>query len=189
MYNSLAAISLATSLGIDSEKIKDALLEVVVPGRNELVPNGKGQAVMIDYAHTAESLENILGSAKAYTAGKVICVFGCGGDRDSAKRPKMGEVAGRLADYTIITTDNPRTEEPEKIVLQIEEGIKKTKGKYEIIINRKEAIKKALELEGKRDLVILAGKGHEVTQEIKGKKYPLDERKIVKEILGEKKND
>ena len=189
VYNSLAAISLATYIGIDAEKIKEALLEVVVPGRNELVPNGKGQAVMIDYAHTAESLENILESAKAYTAGKVICLFGCGGDRDSSKRPKMGEVAGRLADYTIITTDNPRTEKPEDIVLQIEEGIKKTKGKYEVILNRKEAIKKALELEGKRDLVILAGKGHEITQEIKGKKYPLDEREIVKEILGEKKDD
>ena len=189
VYNSLAAISLATYIGIDAEKIKEALLEVVVPGRNELVPNGKGQAVMIDYAHTAESLESILESAKAYTAGKVICVFGCGGDRDSGKRPKMGEVAGRLADYTIITTDNPRTEKPEEIVLQIEEGIKKTKGKYEVILNRKEAIKKALELEGKRDLVILAGKGHETTQEIKGKKYPLDEREIVKEILGEKKDD
>ena len=189
VYNSLAAISLATYIGIDAEKIKEALLEVVVPGRNELVPNGKGQAVMIDYAHTAESLESILESAKAYTAGKVICVFGCGGDRDSGKRPKMGEVAGRLADYTIITTDNPRTEKPEEIVLQIEEGIKKTKGKYEVILNRKEAIKKALELEGKRDLVILAGKGHETTQEIKGKKYPFDEREIVKEILGEKKDD
>ena len=189
VYNALAAISLAVSLGIDAEKIKEGLESIVVPGRNELVPNKEDLAIMIDYAHTAESLENVLQAAKTYTPGRVICVFGCGGDRDTEKRPRMGEVSGRLADYTIVTTDNPRTEEPEQIISEIEKGISKTKGKYEVIIDRKEAIKKAVKMMNKRDIVILAGKGHEVYQEINGKKNPFDERIIVKEILGEKKDD
>ena len=142
---------------------------------------------MIDYAHTAESLENILQATKTYTGGRVICVFGCGGDRDKEKRPRMGEVAGRIATYTIVTTDNPRTEKPEDIIKDIEAGISKTKGKYEIIVDRKEAIEKAIKMMSKKDIVILAGKGHETYQEINGKKYPFDEREIVKEILGEKK--
>lgn len=188
VYNALAAISFINSIGgIDAETIKEGLETIVVPGRNELVPNKKELAIMIDYAHTAESLENILQAAKTYTPGKVICVFGCGGDRDTEKRPRMGEVAGRLADYTVVTTDNPRTEKPEDIIAEIEEGISKTKGKYEVVVDRKEAIEKAIKLTNKRDLLILAGKGHETTQEINGKKYPFDEREIVKEILGEKK--
>ena len=185
VYNALAAISLSLELGIDNENIKEGLQEIVVPGRNELVPNSKDLAIMIDFAHTAESLENILQATKSYTAGKVICVFGCGGDRDKEKRPRMGEVAGRVADYTIVTTDNSRTEKPEDIIADIEKGISKTKGKYEIVVDRKEAIKKAIEIMGKRDIVILAGKGHEVYQEINGVKHPFDERIIVKEILGE----
>lgn len=189
VYNALAAISLAINLGINAEKIKEGLDNIVVPGRNELVPNKEDLAIMIDYAHTAESLENILQATKTYTPGRVICVFGCGGDRDTEKRPKMGEVSGRLADYTIVTTDNPRTEEPEKIITEIESGISKTKGKYEIIVDRKEAIKKAIKMMNKRDIVILAGKGHETYQEINGKKNPFDERIIVKDIIGEKKND
>ena len=189
VYNALAAISLASSLGIDAEKIKEGLENIVVPGRNELIPNKENLAIMIDYAHTAESLENILQATKTYTPGRVICVFGCGGDRDKEKRPRMGEVAGRLADYCIVTTDNPRTEKPEEIISEIEKGISKTKGKYEIIVDRKEAIKKAIKMMNKRDIVILAGKGHETYQEINGEKNPFDERLIVKEILGENKND
>ena len=187
VYNALATISLASAIGIDVEKIKEALETILVPGRNELVPNKAELPIMLDYAHTAESLENILQATKTYTPGKVICVFGCGGDRDREKRPRMGEVAGRLADYTIVTTDNPRSEEPEDIIKDIEKGIEKTKGKYEIVVDRREAIEKAIKMMGKRDLVILAGKGHEVYQEIKGEKFPFDERVIVKEILGEKK--
>ena len=187
VYNALAAISLATYLGIDTEKIKEGLENIVVPGRNELIPNKEDLAIMIDYAHTAESLENILQATKTYTPGKVICVFGCGGDRDKEKRPRMGEVSGKLADYTIITTDNPRTEDPETIIKEIESGIIKTKGKYEIIVDRKKAIEKAIKIMNKRDIVILAGKGHEIYQEINGTKNPFDERIIVKEILGEKK--
>ena len=187
VYNALAAISLATSLGIDTEKIKEGLENIVVPGRNELVPNKEELAIMIDYAHTAESLENILQATKTYTPGRVICVFGCGGDRDTEKRPRMGEVSGRVADYTIVTTDNPRTEKPEDIISEIEKGISKTKGKYEIVVDRKEAIAKAIKIMNKRDIVIIAGKGHEVYQEINGEKKPFNEREIIKEILGEKK--
>lgn len=187
VYNALAAISLTTALGVDVEKIKEGLENIIVPGRNELVPNKEDLPIMLDYAHTAESLENILQASKTYTPGKVICVFGCGGDRDKEKRPRMGEVAGRLADYTIVTTDNPRTEKPEDIIADIEAGISKTKGKYEIVVDRREAIAKAIKMMGKRDLVILAGKGHETYQEINGEKFPFDERVIIKDILGEKK--
>ena len=187
VYNALAAISLTTALGVDVEKIKEGLENIIVPGRNELVPNKEDLPIMLDYAHTAESLENILQASKTYTPGRVICVFGCGGDRDKEKRPRMGEVAGRLADYTIVTTDNPRTEKPEDIISDIEAGISKTKGKYEIVVDRREAIAKAIKMMGKRDLVILAGKGHETYQEINGEKFPFDERVIIKDILGEKK--
>ena len=187
VYNALAAISIAKYIGVDAQNIKDGLENIIVPGRNELVPNKKNLAIMIDYAHTAESLENILQATKTYTQGRVICVFGCGGDRDKEKRPRMGEVAGRVATYSIITTDNPRSEKPEEIINEIEEGIIKTKGKYEIIVDRKKAIEKAITMMNKKDIVILAGKGHETYQEINGKKYPFDERKIVKEILEEKK--
>ena len=186
VYNSLAAISVANSIGIDAEKIKEGLENIVIPGRNELVPNDKELTIMIDYAHTAESLENILNSIKAYTTGRIICVFGCGGDRDKTKRPEMGEVAGRLADFSIVTTDNPRTEKPEDIISDIEVGIEKTKGNYKIIVDRKEAIKEAINMANKRDIVILAGKGHETYQEINGEKIEFDERKIVKEILKNK---
>ena len=187
VYNALAATQVASFVGVDAEKIKEGLENIVVPGRNELVPNKNNLAIMIDYAHTAESLENVLKATKSYTQGKVICVFGCGGDRDKEKRPRMGEAAGRIATYTIVTTDNPRTEKPEDIIADIEAGISKTNGKFEIVVDRKEAIKKAIKMMSKKDIVILAGKGHETYQEINGKKYPFDEREIVKEILGEKK--
>ena len=183
VYNSLAAICVAQKFGISPEIIKEALLEVRVPGRSELVNNKEELTIMIDYAHSPESLQNILQAAKSYTRGRVISVFGCGGDRDSGKRPIMGEISGKIADYTIITSDNPRTEEPQKIVNQIEEGIKKTKGKYEVIVDRTEAIEKAIKMANKKDIIILAGKGHEPYQEINGVKYPFDERIIVNEII------
>ena len=183
VYNSLAAICVAKKFGVDAEIIKQALLEVRVPGRSELVDNKLEIPIMIDYAHSPESLENILQAVKSYTRGRVICLFGCGGDRDSGKRPVMGEISGRVADFTIITSDNPRTEDPKKIVDQIEEGIKKTKGKYSVIIDRVEAIKKAIKMANKKDIIVLAGKGHETYQEINGKKNPFDERVIVREII------
>ena len=147
-----------------------------------------GLTIMIDYAHSPESLENILKAIKSYTRGKVICVFGCGGDRDPGKRPIMGEISGKVADYTIITSDNPRTEDPEKIIEQIEEGIKKTKGNYEIVVDRAEAIEKAIKMANNKDIILLAGKGHEPYQEINGKKYPFDERVIVREIISKLEN-
>ena len=183
VYNALAAICVCIKLGCSVESIILGLEEVKVPGRSEVVSNIRGFTILVDYAHTPDSLENILKACKSYTKGNIICVFGCGGDRDKEKRPRMGEVAGRLADYTIVTTDNPRTEKPEDIIAEIEKGISKTKGKYEVIVDRKEAIRKAIKMMNKRDLVILAGKGHEVTQEINGVKNHYDEREIIKEVI------
>ncbi len=183
VYNSLAAISVASVFGIDAEKIKEALLEVRVPGRSELVDNKKELTIMIDYAHSPESLQNILSAVKSYTRGRVISVFGCGGDRDPGKRPQMGEISGNIADFTIITSDNPRTEDPTEIVKEIEVGTKKTKGKYIAIVDRIEAIKYAINMANKNDIIVLAGKGHETYQEINGKKYPFDEREIIKKLI------
>ena len=187
VYNSLAAISVAQKLGATTENIQQALLEVRVPGRSELVDNKKDLVIMIDYAHSPESLANILSAVKSYTKGKVISLFGCGGDRDSGKRPVMGEISGKIADYTIITSDNPRTEDPEKIVNEIEQGIKKTNGKYICIVDRTEAIKHAISIATKKDIIVLAGKGHEPYQEINHVKYPFDERIIVNQIIDEMK--
>ena len=184
VYNSLAAICVCEKLGANAEEIKEALLEVRVPGRSELVDNKKGLTIMIDYAHSPESLQNILSAVKSYTRGRVISVFGCGGDRDPGKRPQMGQISGSIADFTIITSDNPRTEKPEAIVKQIEEGMIKTKGKYVAIVDRTEAIKHAIEIANKNDIIVLAGKGHETYQEINGVKHPYDERDIVKKIIG-----
>ena len=183
VYNALAAICVAKKLGIPSDKVIEALAEIKVPGRSEMVPNKKEIPIMIDYAHSPESLQNILSAVKSYTRGKVISVFGCGGDRDKGKRPIMGEISGRIADFTFITSDNPRTEDPEAIVKDIEEGIKKTKGKYKVVVDRITAIKEAIDMATKLDIIVLAGKGHEPYQEINGKKYPFDERVIVNEII------
>ncbi len=183
IYNALAAICVAVKFNATVDNIKEALTDIKVPGRSELIPNKKGLTIMIDYAHSPKSLESILQAVAAYTRGRVISVFGCGGDRDSAKRPMMGEISGRVADYTIITSDNPRTENPEEIVKEIELGIKNTKGKYECIVDRTEAIKKAIAMANKNDIIVLAGKGHEPYQEINHKKYPFDERIIVNEII------
>lgn len=183
IYNALAAICVAIKLNIPIEIIREALEKIKVPGRSELIPNKKDLTIMRDYAHSPKSLESILQAVSTYTKGRVISVFGCGGDRDTAKRPIMGEISGKIAQYTIITSDNPRTEEPEEIIKQIEVGIKNTKGKYECIVDRKEAIEKAIKMANKNDMIVLAGKGHEPYQEIKHKKYPFDEIKIVNEII------
>ena len=183
VYNSLAAIGVALRIGVEPENIKEALLEVIVPGRSELVENKLGLTIMIDYAHTPDSLESILKAVKSYTNGRVISVFGCGGDRDALKRPLMGEVSGRVADYSFVTSDNPRTEKPEEIVAQIEKGIKKTKGQYECVVDRVEAIKQAIKMANPKDIVVIAGKGHEQYQEINHERYPFDERKIVQDLV------
>ena len=183
VYNSLAAISVVSKLGVDAETIKEALLNVRVPGRSELVDNKKGLTIMIDYAHSPESLQSILSAVKSYTRGKVISVFGCGGDRDKTKRPIMGKISTSIADFTIITSDNPRTEDPDTIVNEIEVGAKKAKGKYKKIVNRTEAIKYAINMASKNDIIVLAGKGHETYQEINGIKHHYDEREIIKEVI------
>lgn len=183
VYNALLAIAITKKFGIDAESIKEALENIKVPGRSEIIDNDKDITIMIDYAHTPKSLESILQTAKKYTMGRIICVFGCGGDRDTSKREIMGEISGRIANYTIITSDNPRSEDPEKIIKDIENGAKKATKDYKIIVDRKKAIKEAINMAHKRDMVILAGKGHETYQEINGKKIPFDERKILKEIL------
>ena len=185
VYNSLAAISIAEKMGCSTDAIKEALLEVRVPGRSELVDNPLGLTIMIDYAHSPESLQSILQAVKSYTRGKVISVFGCGGDRDTAKRPQMGEISGKIADFTIITSDNPRTEVPEQIVKDIEVGMKKTNGKYKCVVDRTEAIKEAILMAVKNDIIVVAGKGHETYQEINHEKHPYDEREIIKNIMDE----
>lgn len=186
VYNALAAIGVTSMLGCQMDAILKAFAEVKVPGRSEVVDVKKTFTIIVDYAHSPASLEAILSNTKKYTKGRVICVFGCGGNRDTEKRSMMGEISGKISDFTIVTTDNPRDEEPSKIASQIEEGLKKTKGLYKIIENRKEAIKFAMRIAWKNDTVIIAGKGHETYQELKGgKKIDFDERKIAKEIAEE----
>lgn len=186
VYNALAAIAVTSMLGAQMDAILAALGELRVPGRSEVVDIGKTFAVIIDYAHTPSSLEAILQNTKRYAKGRIICVFGCGGNRDEEKRPLMGEISGKYADFTVITTDNPREESPKKIMREIEDGMKKTKGLYKVIENRKEAIKFAMRIAWKNDTIIIAGKGHETYQLLKGnKKIKFDEREIVKMVASE----
>lgn len=183
VYNALAAIGVCSMLNCQMDAITLALANVKVPGRSEVIDVQKTFTVMVDYAHNPSSLEAILTATKKHAKGRIICVFGCGGDRDTSKRAVMGEISGKLADFTVITTDNPRNEDPKKIMGQIEEGIKTTRGLYKIIEDRKEAIRFAMRIAWKNDIVIIAGKGHETYQELKkGKKISFDERKVVKEI-------
>lgn len=183
VYNALAAIGVSSLLNVQMDAILLALANVKVPGRCEVIDVKKTFTVMVDYAHNPSSLEAILTAMKKSSKGRVIVVFGCGGNRDTLKRSVMGQIAGRLADFTVITTDNPRNEDPKVICSQIEEGIKKTNGLYKIIENRKQAIAFAMRIAWKNDLVIIAGKGHETYQELKnGKKIKFDEREVVKEI-------
>ena len=183
VYNALAAIGVCSLYNCQMDAILLALDNVKVPGRSEIVDIEKTFTVMIDYAHNPSSLEAILTATKKHAKARVILVFGCGGDRDKTKRKVMGEIAGRLADFTVITTDNPRNEDPKNIMNEIENGIKETRGLYKVIENRKEAIKFAMRIAWKNDIVIIAGKGHETYQILKNnKKIPFDERKIVKEL-------
>ena len=183
VYNALAAICVTAKLGASVEDMCVGLEEVQVPGRSQIIPSTRDFVVMVDYAHSPASLEGVLKAVKSYTRGRIICVFGCGGDRDPFKRPMMGEIAGRLADLTFITTDNPRTEDPAAIIAQIEEGIKKTKGEYKIVQNRKKAIEQAIRRARRNDLVLIAGKGHETYQEVNGVKNHFDDREVAAEAL------
>jgi len=185
IYNALAAIGVCGLIGVKAEAVRAGLERVQVPGRAELVDTGRDFSVLIDYAHTPDSLENILNTVKEYAPGRVICVFGCGGDRDTAKRPMMGAISGRLADYTVITSDNPRTEEPSRIVEQIEEGIKEITGAYKCITDRRDAIRHAICCARTGDVIVLAGKGHETYQIFADKTIHFDEREVVYDILKE----
>lgn len=183
VYNALAAISAASFLNCQMDAILLALANVKVPGRCETVEIGKTFSVVIDYAHNPSSMEAILTSLKKFAKGRIICVFGCGGNRDRTKREKMGEIAGKYADFTVITTDNPRDESPKSIIDDIQKGMKLTRGIYKVEENRTEAIKFAMRIAWKNDIVLLLGKGHEKYMELKnGKKIHFDEREIVKKI-------
>ena len=183
VYNSLCAIAVCHFFGVSVEAMQKALKAAKVKGRIEMVKVSDDFALMIDYAHNAMALESLLTSIREYNPGRIVTLFGCGGNRSKLRRYEMGEVSGKLSDFTIITSDNPRFEEPADIMKDIETGIKKTDGKYIMIEDRKEAIKYAIEHGQKGDVIILAGKGHEDYQEIKGKKYPMDERVLIADIL------
>ena len=185
VYNSLTAIAVCRHFGVSSEKITEALKTAHVKGRIEMIKVSDDFTLMIDYAHNAMSLESLLTTLKEYEPKRLVCVFGCGGNRSKDRRYEMGEVSGRLADLTIITSDNPRFEEPQEIINDIKVGIAKTDGAYVEICDRKEAIKYAIEHGQSGDVIVLAGKGHEDYQEIKGVKYPMDERTLIAEVLEE----
>ena len=184
VYNALSAIAVCAHFDVSEGDINDALKSAKVKGRIEMIPMPGNFILMIDYAHNAMALESLLSTLKEYEPGRLVTVFGCGGNRSKLRRFEMGEVSGRLSDLTIITSDNPRFEEPQAIMDDIETGIKKTDGKYIMIIDRKEAIAYAINHAEDGDVIILAGKGHEDYQEIRGNKYPMDERELIREIIG-----
>ncbi len=184
VYNMLAATATALELGYDLDKIGEGLKTCVgAPGRFERVPHDGDFAVVVDYAHSDDALLNTLQTARDLTSGKIITVFGCGGDRDKTKRAPMGEVAGKYSDFVIITSDNPRTENPLKILAEIEVGLKETTCPYLIISDRREAIHQAIAKATASDVVLIAGKGHETYQIVGGDKFHFDDREIAREAL------
>ena len=189
VYNALTVLGLAVSLGIDLADAAGALADAPgVKGRVEVVPTpGEDYTILIDYAHTPDGLENVLSSVRNFCKGELISVFGCGGDRDPIKRPIMGRIGTELSDRAIITSDNPRTEDPEAIIRDITPGADQAGRAYEVVVDRREAIRHAMQIAKKDDIIVLAGKGHETYQEIHGVKHHMDEREIVAEILEEKR--
>lgn len=185
VYNSLTAIAICRHFGVEEEKMKEALRHVSVKGRIEIVPVSKRYTVMIDYAHNAMALESLLTTLKEYQPKRLVCLFGCGGNRAKSRRYEMGEVSSKLADLTVVTSDNPRFEEPMDIISDILIGVKKADGAYVTIPDRKEAIAYCLENAKDGDVIILAGKGHEDYQEIKGEKHHMDERELIADIIKE----
>ena len=185
IYNALTAIAICLHFGASHESIKQALLEAKVKGRIEMVHVSDDFTLMIDYAHNAMALESLLATLKVYEPNRLVCLFGCGGNRSKLRRYEMGEVSGRLADLTIITSDNPRFEKPQDIIEDIKVGMAKTDGKFVEICDRKEAIRYAIKHGEPGDIIVLAGKGHEDYQEIEGVKYPMDERDLIADILKE----
>ena len=185
VYNSLVAIAVCRHFDISREDVLEALETAQTKGRIEKIKVSDDFTLMIDYAHNAMSLESLLTTLKEYHPKRLVCLFGCGGNRSRMRRFEMGEVSGRLADLTVITSDNPRFEEPQAIIDDIRTGIEKTDGKYIEIIDRKEAIRYVIEHGQPGDVIVLAGKGHEDYQEIRGVKYPMDERVLIREVLEE----
>lgn len=187
VYNSLAALAVGWHEGVPLPFIRTALEQVPgIPGRLERIDGGQPFTVLVDYAHTPDSLKNVLETCRAFTAGRIIVVFGSGGDRDKEKRPEMGEVAARLADIVIITADNPRSEQPEDIARDIEGGVRtggKTPGQYEIIIERRDAIRYAIDLARPGDIVLIAGKGHETVQVFHDRTIHFDDREEAARAL------
>jgi len=184
VYNALAAIAATVLLGFDIESIAPTLkLYSGVKGRAEVIPTGNDYTVLIDYAHTPDALENIITTVRGFAEGRVVTIFGCGGDRDKKKRPLMGDIATKLSDFVIITTDNPRSEKPGEIIDEIVSGINEPKSKYKVIESREEAICRALDELRTKDVLIIAGKGHETYQVIGNEKIHFDDREIVAEHL------
>ena len=185
VYNALTAMGIARQLGISLKDCADALSTATgVKGRVEVVPTpGKDYSILIDYAHTPDGLENVLSSVRDFCKGRLIAVFGCGGDRDPMKRPIMGQIGVRLSDLAVITSDNPRTEDPLAIINDILKGVKPEAGEYIVMEDRRSAIRYAMDIAKKDDIIVLAGKGHETYQEINGHKYHLDEREEVAAYL------
>ncbi len=184
-YNALGAIAIARHFGATYEDIKNGLNPFHVFGRSEMVPNKLNYNIMIDYAHTPSSLESILKTVKPYTKGRVICTWGVGGDRDSAKRPVMGEISGKLADFTVLTSDQVRTEDPRKILADIEVGLKKSGGEYTVILNRTEALRYALHMMTADDILVIPGLGNDLYIDYMGVKYPYNERDVISDLIEE----
>lgn len=186
--NTAGVAVVALELGFDPEKIAAGIRAVTrIPGRMDGLASTRGCRVVIDYAHTPDALENVLQSVRAFTPGKMISVFGCGGDRDRGKRPEMGRIGEQLSDVVVITSDNPRTEDPEIIIQDIVKGLRKSQNAL-VITDRKAAIRKALEMASPKDTVVIAGKGHETYQEINHVRYPFDDREVAESILKEWEN-
>jgi len=185
IYNALGAIATTSVFNVSSQNIKDALKDLKVLGRSELVPNKLGLTIMIDYAHTPSSLESILTAVKSYAKGRIICAWGVGGDRDKAKRPVMGEISGRLADYTVLMSDQVRTEDPLQILKDIEKGIIPTGKPYKIVVDRTEGIRYAISIAEKGDIIVIPGLGHDLYLERNGVKYPYNEREVISQIIDE----
>ena len=189
IYNSLCAIAVTRHFNVDEQRLKKALYDVRVRGRIDIVDLAEVNAsrrdftIMVDYAHNAMALESLLKTLKEYNPKRIVTVFGCGGNRDRDRRFEMGEVSGRLSDFTIITSDNPRNEEPEAIIADIVTGISRTSGRHVEIADRREAIKYAVDNAQPGDVIVVAGKGHEDYQEIKGVKHHMDDRELIIEAV------
>ncbi|MCM1154450.1 MAG: UDP-N-acetylmuramoyl-L-alanyl-D-glutamate--2,6-diaminopimelate ligase [Roseburia sp.] len=183
VYNALTALAICRHFEVSEEAICRAFLQARVKGRIEPVKVSDDFTLLIDYAHNAMALQSLLSTLKEYHPHRLVCLFGCGGNRSKLRRYEMGEVSGRLADLTIITSDNPRFEKPQDIIDDIKVGIDKTDGQYIEICDRKEAIAYAIAHGEPGDIIVLAGKGHEDYQEIEGVKYPMDERDLIRDIL------